>query len=248
MTDRLFYRILQLSTMKLFRLVGDNQIRMTRNDCELLFQCRFPQLSLYNADLNVTDQRKLSSTCNAKSYPVIIENNRVRLTRPYFDCIVTFYLGQGDASYKRTSTKLIYNRTTQLLSDYFDLQCGRTMRRSASSRVPYASVHHNEHVHRRLANFPRKEDEFNVLVLGIDSVSRLQFERMLPNTFDYLTKELEAVVLKGLWIVVKFKNTIVSLMFCVRLQHPRRWYAPTTYSHAHFFQRNRITHNFASIS
>ncbi|CAF0794384.1 unnamed protein product [Adineta ricciae] len=162
-----------------------------------VIQCRFPQLSLYNADLNVTDQRKLPSTCNAKSYPVIIENNRIRLSHPYIDCIVTFYLGEGDAPYKMTSTKLIYNQNTQLLSDYFVLKCDRTMRRSVSSGVPYASVHYNEHVHKRLANFPRKEDEFNVLILGIDSVSRLQFERMLPKTFHYLTKELETIVLKG---------------------------------------------------
>ena len=39
---------------------------------------------------------------------------------------------------------------------------------------------------------------YNVLMLGLDSVSRMAFMRLLPKSFSYLVKELGAVVLKGI--------------------------------------------------
>lgn len=42
---------------------------------------------------------------------------------------------------------------------------------------------------------------FNVLMFGFDSLSRNSFMRKLPKTYDYLTKELNTVVLKGYNIV-----------------------------------------------
>lgn len=39
---------------------------------------------------------------------------------------------------------------------------------------------------------------FNVLIFGIDSVSRLSMMRLLPRTFTYLTRELGSTVLRGM--------------------------------------------------
>ncbi|UJR27753.1 hypothetical protein I4U23_009026 [Adineta vaga] len=162
-----------------------------------IIQCRFPQLTSNNIDLNITFQTSLSPTCKSQFHPVILEDHHLRLTIPQMDCFATFYSGEGDRSYKRTQIRLTYNQTTSLLSDYFSLQCDSMRGRNSHPRLSYASIHYNEHVHQRLAHVKRKEDDFNVLVIGLDSVSRLQFERMLPETFDYMTKELDSIILKG---------------------------------------------------
>jgi hypothetical protein len=46
----------------------------------------------------------------------------------------------------------------------------------------------------------KQEDDFNILVLGFDSISRLQFQRMLPQSYDFVTNVLNGIVLKGLLI------------------------------------------------
>ena len=66
-------------------------------------------------------------------------------------------------------------------------------------KLPYASIHYDSNIRQRLEKFPKNEDDdFNILVLGFDSVSRLQFQRMLPQAYDYLTKKLDSIILKGL--------------------------------------------------
>lgn len=47
------------------------------------------------------------------------------------------------------------------------------------------------------SNYP----PFNVFMLGFDSLSRLAFMRKLPKTYEYLTKNLTGLVLKGYNIV-----------------------------------------------
>jgi hypothetical protein len=115
-------------------------------------------------------------------------------------------MGDGDRKYQQVPIKLIYNLNIPLLSDYFTIQCEDIIKKNKSSiknnfyqTLPYASIHYDSKIRDRLATVEKTDDDFNVLVLGLDSVSRLQFERMLPQTYDYVNKELGGILLKGLF-------------------------------------------------
>jgi hypothetical protein len=112
-------------------------------------------------------------------------------------------LGQGDRHYREIPIALPYNVNISLLSDHFIVRCVKSnhisssVKRTSYQTVPYISVRYDQNVRRRLASVIKEKDDFNVLILGLDSVSRLQFERMLPKAFAYITKELDGIVLKG---------------------------------------------------
>lgn len=98
--------------------------------------------------------------------------------------------------------KLIFNVSIPLLSDYFTIECDDPIKKTFYPKLPYASIHYNVNTRQRLENYKSKdeEDDFSILMLGLDSVSRLQFQRMLPQTYDYITKQLDAIVLQGFFL------------------------------------------------
>ncbi|CAF4743554.1 unnamed protein product, partial [Rotaria sp. Silwood1] len=159
--------------------------------------CRFPQLSLNNKGLDFTISKALQPICRSWFYPIEIDNYKIRLILPYLNCTAIFYIGEGDKEYEKVPIKLLYNVNILLLSDYFTVQCEDKTKNKVYPNLPYASIHYSPNIRKRLENIKITEDDFNVLILGLDSVSRLQFERMLPQTFDYVTKELDGIVLKG---------------------------------------------------
>ena len=121
------------------------------------------------------------------------------------NCTALFYLGEGDRRYEKVPIKLVHNLLIPLLSDYFTIQCAEQMKHNSPAAkeklypsLPYASIHFNPTVRQRLSSVKKQYDDFNVLVLGLDSISRLQFQRMLPETFDYVTNVMNGIVLKGL--------------------------------------------------
>ncbi|CAF3059439.1 unnamed protein product, partial [Rotaria sp. Silwood2] len=161
-----------------------------------IIQCHFPRLSLNSNTLDFTISNALQPICRSWFYPIVIDNYNIRLILPHLNCTVTFYIGEGDKEYEQVPIKLFYDLNILLLSDYFTVQCIDNTRQNFYPNLPYASIHYNQNVRKRLANLKKNEDDFNVLILGLDSVSRLQFERMLPKTFNYITNELNGIVLK----------------------------------------------------
>ena len=157
-----------------------------------------------NDELDFTIPKSTQPKCRSWFYPIVIENYNLRLIIPDIDCDAIFYLGEGDRSYRKVSIRLIYNLNIPLLNDHFTIQCDDPKKKNFYAKLPYASIHYNPTVRQRLENFQNKkedddDDDFNLLVLGLDSISRLQFQRMLPQTYDYLTKELNGIILKGLF-------------------------------------------------
>ncbi len=164
-----------------------------------IIQCRFPQLSLDNDELDFTISKNIKPKCQSWFYPVIIENYNIRLILPHLTCNAIFHLGEGDGSYRKVPVTLIYNIDIPLLSDYFTIQCSDPKKINFYPKLPYASIHYNPTIRQRLENIKKEEDDFDILVVGLDSISRLQFQRMLPKTYEYLIQELNAIVLKGLY-------------------------------------------------
>lgn len=120
------------------------------------------------------------------------------------DCNAIFYLGEGDKPHRRIPIPLIYNLSIPLLSDYFTIECDDITKKVVYPKLPYATIHYNPTTRQRLTNIKQKhEEDFNILMLGLDSVSRLQFQRMLPQTYNYMTKQLDAHILQGLLINYK---------------------------------------------
>ena len=150
--------------------------------------------------------KTINPVCRSSFFPVSIDNYTVRLIDNYLDCTAFFYLGQGDRHYREIPTALRYNVSTPLLSDHFVVKCTKSKNvlspdsRSSYPKVPYISIRYDHKVRQRLAAATKQKDDYNVLILGLDSVSRLQFERMLPKTYAYVTEKLGGIVLNGEFI------------------------------------------------
>ncbi|XP_071949378.1 uncharacterized protein [Antedon mediterranea] len=73
----------------------------------------------------------------------------------------------------------------------------------------------------------------NVIMFGVDSTSRLNFIRKMPNTYRYLTEKIGSVVLKGYNIVGDATNGAVTPMLTGKhekeLPETRRSFANSTY-------------------
>ncbi|CAF1487176.1 unnamed protein product, partial [Rotaria magnacalcarata] len=177
--------------------VISNSILETLTADNKIIQCRFPQLSLNINTLTFNIPNTSQPICQSWFYPIIIENYHVRLVVSYLNCAAIFYIGEGDKEYEKIPIQLYFNVNILLISDYFTVRCKDPSTKAIYPSLPYASIHYNPNTRDRLANIKKTEDNFNVLVLGFDSVSRLQFERMLPKSFSYITKQLNGLVLKG---------------------------------------------------
>jgi len=138
--------------------------------------------------------------CQSWFYPIVIDDYNLRPSLSYLNCIAIFYLGEGDGQYRKIPITLIYNFSIPLLSDYFTIECEDPNKKNFYPKLPYISIHYNRNIRQRLENIKKEDDDFNILVLGLDSISRLQFQRMLPQTYKYITNQLNGIVLKGLLI------------------------------------------------
>ncbi|XP_078692551.1 uncharacterized protein LOC144922560 [Branchiostoma floridae x Branchiostoma belcheri] len=93
------------------------------------------------------------------------------------------------------SVRLNFNVTT----DFFRVKCGEFERYfSHIYPNPHLLISQSRPV---LKVSPNPFQDVSVLMLGFDSTSRLNFMRKLPKVYDYLTKEMGAVVLRGYNIV-----------------------------------------------
>ena len=140
-----------------------------------------------------------------------------------------FVLGRGDGQYYDVPITLVYNLSVILISDFFTVECedhsaqnASTKKRSFYPKLPYASIHYNPTIQQRLAKVKRRDDDFNVLILGLDSISRLQFERMLPQTYQYITQDMNGTILQGLYNEDE-RARLYTLWKSGAAKEPSRW-------------------------
>ena len=147
--------------------------------------------------LNYVSTKKYRSKCHTWFHPIEIRNHHIRLVIPNINCDAIFYVSQGDRAVQKVPIHLVYNFDIPLLNDHFTVQCEDPDRQKFYPKVPYASIHFNTKTRQRLAQFQKQNDDYDVLVLGFDSISNLQFQRMLPESYEYLTKNLGSTILQG---------------------------------------------------
>lgn len=88
-----------------------------------------------------------------------------------------------------------------LENDFFHIKCESKDKLTWKNIM--AGVRRNETIVKRLKTVkpPAEALKLNVLMFGLDSMSRLHYIRKLPKTYKYLTDVLKGVVLKGYNIV-----------------------------------------------
>lgn len=89
-----------------------------------------------------------------------------------------------------------------LEGDFFHVKCDS--RDKLTWKNIMAGVRRNETLAKRLKSVRSQTEpsmKLNVLMFGLDSMSRLHYIRKMPKTYKYLTKVLKGVVLKGYNIV-----------------------------------------------
>ena len=87
---------------------------------------------------------------------------------------------------------------TNLLTDAFEVMC------TSTSGKKYSNIHaciSQTPSSKTSSETSTNTDRFNVIILGLDSLSRAMFQRVLPNTHAYFTEVLGGTVLEGYNVV-----------------------------------------------
>ncbi|GIY06872.1 uncharacterized protein CDAR_76931 [Caerostris darwini] len=89
----------------------------------------------------------------------------------------------------------------KLEQDFFVVKCEDQHKNEWRNLM--AGIHRNVTLAEELKNIepPKNSMKLNVIMYGLDSMSRMHFMRKLPKTYKYLTEKLKAFVLKGYNIV-----------------------------------------------
>ncbi|XP_015905104.1 uncharacterized protein [Parasteatoda tepidariorum] len=119
------------------------------------------------------------------------------------DCKLTFLRRVDDfSSVKGNVVHLSSKRNkAKLESDFFHAKCKSLD--GVEWKNIIAGVYKNETVLKRVRGLspPETAMKLNILMFGLDSMSRLHYMRKLPRTYRYLTEVLKASVMKGYNIV-----------------------------------------------
>lgn len=89
----------------------------------------------------------------------------------------------------------------QLEQDFFVVKCEAADKKLWKNLI--SAIHRNETLVEELKDIepPAKSMKLNVIMYGLDSMSRMHFIRKLPKTYKYLKENLKAFVLEGYNIV-----------------------------------------------
>lgn len=115
----------------------------------------------------------------------------------FISCEFTDILRNGDSNYQYGSTTRSTNKYMLQNSDFVRIKC-----KAADGSKWYGTgigIRKDVDIVKR----HKSVDGYNVIMFGFDSLSRNAFIRKLPKSYNYLTNELKADVLKGYNIIGK---------------------------------------------
>ncbi|CAD5118659.1 unnamed protein product [Dimorphilus gyrociliatus] len=139
--------------------------------------------------------------CNREPDWVIVKNGRLKFVvkAKHVTCDATPYKRIDDATYEALAEVKGLTSGSPVPADFFELTC-RGMKEGTIST--YSNYHAAIKTRKEIDERPVTSDKkWNVIMFGFDSVSRMQWMRLLPKTYAFLTKELGSVVLEGYNIV-----------------------------------------------
>ena len=153
----------------------------------------------------------------------------------------------GDNTYTYSPTITSFTNDTQLSHEFIRVACYGKTGGMLATNFHALILEKNDVEDRSEKNYFKnkvtKKEQFNIVAIGVDSISRLNFIRHLPKTRDFLLRELQAVELQGYNKVAD--NTYVNLvpMFAGKYVEELPW--DETMSYKPFDEFNFIWQNFS---
>lgn len=170
--------------------------------------CRHPQLDALSPAVTKHIKNLGKLYCETELDWLSLKNNLVFINKDAIrrhgniKCKITYLKRVNDFSNTKSKEVLLNsNEELTLEDDLFSAECEGS--NDASWNNIMIGIHKKTEVIERskknklLKNTPK----LNVLMFGLDSMSRLHYMRKLPKTYNYLISTLNAVVLKGYNIV-----------------------------------------------
>lgn len=180
-------------------------------------QCHRPVLDPFAPNIIKFIRKVTPLICSEEANWLIFDRDFVKLNPKYVKghesirCEIKYMARDSDFASSRGQTQVLaFNQRDQadllevrLKSDFFWTKCSSQWSKQWSNVM--ANVHRSEAAINRIEELTRTEletsNKINFLMFGLDSMSRVHYQRKLPLTYNYLTKDLEAIVLKGYNIV-----------------------------------------------
>jgi len=173
--------------------------------------CHFPKLDLHNPEIDQFYKKVAKPVCarEGETNWIGVEKGRLVVSkeaeRRYGNISCTYMPFERKNDYEVRWLNPTENVPDgfRLQSDFFGAQC-RSLKGKETFEILDAGIAPIAELEAPNVERPSSTSPLfglNVLVLGLDSVSRLAFMRTLPKSYEYLTDSLGAVVLKGYNIV-----------------------------------------------
>ncbi|XP_039296130.1 uncharacterized protein LOC111050348 isoform X2 [Nilaparvata lugens] len=169
--------------------------------------CKHPDLDVYSPVMMAHIHKTDPIVCSPEKDWVEIDGSKAKITAEArqkhgeIECSFTDILRSNDFSSRTgisTTTHTEYNLEN---ADFVRIHCVANDGKRWSNLM--AGARHDQDVLDQSGweKLPDKTLKLNVLMFGFDSLSRNTFIRKLPKSYDYLTKALKSIVLKGYNIV-----------------------------------------------
>ncbi|GFQ81484.1 uncharacterized protein TNCT_13011 [Trichonephila clavata] len=171
--------------------------------------CRHPTLDIINPQIqkHIRDLGELK--CDRESDWIETHKGRAVINKSLTKlhgkivCKITYVERVDDFTVQSGKSVFLTSEeeSIQLESDFFVVKCESENKKEWKNLM--AGIHRNEALAEKVRNIKPPPDsmQLNVIMYGLDSMSRMHFIRKLPKTYKYLTEELKAIVLKGYNIV-----------------------------------------------
>ncbi|XP_013790890.1 uncharacterized protein LOC106474743 [Limulus polyphemus] len=193
-----------------YKNVGDGWVFNDKHQTNKLpGHCQHPDLDPFHPQVMkyLKDIPKLE--CNNEEDWLLLSSGRILVNQKiiekhgHFNCKLTYRVRMNDFENKKGKVVNFMSENSEipLDSDFFYVSC--KAKDGAKWKNLMAGVSRSESAVKR-ARTKNSAGEFmslNVLMFGLDSMSRNHFIRKLPKTYTYLTSILKGIVLKGYNIV-----------------------------------------------
>lgn len=147
------------------------------------------------------DHKVRSLNCNREPDWIKVEDGKLKVVvkAKHVMCDATPYRRISDIDFEQLTEVKSLTNGSPIPADFFELIC-RGMREGTISS--YSNYHAAIKRRKEIDDRPLTTDKkWNVIIFGFDSVSRMQWMRLLPKSYEYLTKKLGSVILEGYNIV-----------------------------------------------
>ncbi|GFS53414.1 uncharacterized protein NPIL_44221 [Nephila pilipes] len=167
--------------------------------------CRHPVLDVTNAQIQKHIQDLGELKCNQEIDWIETHNGTAIINKLITQlhgevvCKISYIERVDDFTIQLGKSVLLTSEEgpINLEGDFSIVECESEKKKQWTNLL--VGIHRNETLVRKVRSLkpPPNSMKLNVIMYGLDSMSRMHFIRKLPKTYKYLTEELKAIVLKG---------------------------------------------------